>query len=420
VRQTLFFIPAEVAGYPLFGWGLFLAVWALASLGLLAILVRRQGFNRETLSYLPLLGLAGLIIRYVLPALAETQGLPVRGYGVMLLAGSVAGIALSIHRARRRGVDPTIIHDLAVWMFISGMLGARLFYVIEYWPQYQRGTWMETLFALVNLAQGGLVVYGSVFAAGLALWAFVRARKLPGLALADLIAPSMLLGLALGRVGCFLNGCCFGGACELPWAVRFPFGSPPHVRQVQEDKIYVHGLKIVDVDGRPVVEAVEPNSPAAAAGLKPGAQIMTIDDEPVHSAAEAHNLLLQIYGAGRRISIVADDSPQVRSWELPAVAERSLPIHPTQLYSTLDAVLICLFLLAYDPFRRRDGELTALMMTIYPVTRFLMEIIRTDESPVFGTHLSISQNVSLIMLALAAALWLYLSRQPKRLAWPAA
>ena len=74
-------------------------------------------------------------------------------------------------------------------------------------------------------------------------------------------------------------------------------------------------------------------------------------------------------------------------------------------------------LLAYDPFCRRDGELFALLLTVYPITRFLLEIIRIDESPVWFTGLSISQNVSLGIFLFSAALWAYLLRQPQRRAF---
>jgi phosphatidylglycerol:prolipoprotein diacylglycerol transferase len=77
-----------------------------------------------------------------------------------------------------------------------------------------------------------------------------------------------------------------------------------------------------------------------------------------------------------------------------------------------------MFLLAYDPFKRRDGELLAWAATIYPITRFLMEIIRTDEGPVFGTTMSISQNISLLILTGVAIFWWYLSRRPRTIAWP--
>jgi phosphatidylglycerol:prolipoprotein diacylglycerol transferase len=96
---------------------------------------------------------------------------------------------------------------------------------------------------------------------------------------------------------------------------------------------------------------------------------------------------------------------------------RSLPVHPTQLYSTIDALILCFLLLAYDPFRRRDGELTALMMTVEPITRFLIEGIRTDEAAIWGTPFTISQNISLAFLAVAIGLWIYILRRPAKLAF---
>ncbi len=82
-------------------------------------------------------------------------------------------------------------------------------------------------------------------------------------------------------------------------------------------------------------------------------------------------------------------------------------------------MLLCLFLLAYYPYRRRDGEVFALLATIHPIARFLQEIVRIDEKAVFNTGLSISQNISLVMLAGAVGLWIFLLRQPRHTVWPA-
>jgi phosphatidylglycerol:prolipoprotein diacylglycerol transferase len=91
---------------------------------------------------------------------------------------------------------------------------------------------------------------------------------------------------------------------------------------------------------------------------------------------------------------------------------RSLPVHPAQLYSAIDAGLLSWLVWAFYPFRRKDGQAIALLLTIHPITRFLLEIIRIDEPAVFGTGLSISQNISLAILVLALGLWWHLSRQP--------
>jgi phosphatidylglycerol:prolipoprotein diacylglycerol transferase len=426
-----------------------------------AWLVRRQGFNDDTKSYLPLLALVGVVIAFVMPMLAQDgQGLPIRGFGVMLLVAVALGGWMALYRARQMGLDPEILFSLAFWLFLWGIVGARTFYIVQKWDEFHdpRDTFLETVASVLNVTQGGLVVYGSVIGAGIALFVFARRHKLPALALSDLIAPSLLLGLAIGRIGCFLNGCCYGGACSLPWAVTFPWGSPPHARQVQTGEIDLreliggsspvladpeqaqvrvfdwHGIALPeDPAAPPLIESVLLGSPAQQQGLEPGDVIATINGQPVPSAGRAHAVLLFPYfrlkarsdqsaGLGLLVStdkvvVTTKDNPDRElSWALPVSPGRSRPVHPTQLYSTIDALILCGLLWFYYPFRRRDGEVTALMITVYPITRYLIEIIRTDELPVF-LGMSISQNISLMLLAVAAALWIHLWRQPLSTSW---
>ena len=142
--QTVLYIPCELLGLPVFGFGLLLAVWAVASALLLAWLVRRQGFNADTTSYAQVLAVLGAIIAWVLPLLCESRGLPIRGYGMMMLLAVLSGMGLAVYRARRVGVDPEMIFALAFWMILPGILGARAVYVCEYWfrdfwPEYRTG-----------------------------------------------------------------------------------------------------------------------------------------------------------------------------------------------------------------------------------------------------------------------------------------
>ena len=97
---------------------------------------------------------------------------------------------------------------------------------------------------------------------------------------------------------------------------------------------------------------------------------------------------------------------------------RSLPIHPTQLYSALDAGLLALVLWVLYPFRRKDGEIFALLITVHPITRFLLESIRTDETGQFGTDLTISQWISIGILVAGAGFWYYVEKQPRGSALP--
>jgi len=426
--QTLFFIPPDYRGWPMFGLGLLLAVWAVTSVVMLAWLVWRQGFSADTWSYVPILSLMGAIIGWVLPVLCEREGLPIRGYGVMIMLAVIAAVSLAAWRAKRRGLNPDLIFSLAFWMLVPGIVGARAFYVIEYWPEYWRwytdpnGGLGPFLGEVINVAKGGLVVYGAFFGGVAGLLLFVRRERVPLLALADLIAPSLVLGLAIGRIGCLMNGCCYGAVCDYPWAVTFPAGrppeyTPPYRAQVERGQMYGFTLS-GNPQAEPRVLAVRPDSPADHAGLRPGDRLQGINGDKLHSVEYAYGALDRAFGQRQPLRIRVADRPEIT---LPAIAppERSLPVHPTQIYSVIDGLALCLLLLLFDRFHRRDGALFALLISIYPITRFFIESLRTDEAAVGGTGMSISQNVSLLLFACAAALWFHILRRPPQLAFSA-
>jgi phosphatidylglycerol:prolipoprotein diacylglycerol transferase len=182
----------------------------------------------------------------------------------------------------------------------------------------------------------------------------------------------------------------------------------------------LHGFRLETQNDTPVViTRVEPGSPAAAAGLQIGDAVVAVNGVTVNSLAAAQEVVFANFEAQRPLRLRLDDGKTV---EIPSVAppERSRPVHPAQLYSAIDAGLLGWLLWSFYPFRRRDGQALALLLTIHPVTRFLLEIIRTDEPAVFGTGLSISQNISLVLLACGMLLWWHLSRQPRGIAWPLA
>lgn len=423
MRQTLFFIPHELGGLPVFGFGWIFALWALASLVYLGWLVRQQGFSPEARGLVPVLLVVGAVLLWVLPAVEEPgEGLPIRGYGVMMLLAVSSGMWLALERARRMGLDPDLIVSLAFWMFICGLLGARIFYVVEYWSQMrarlEAPSLLSLLGMLVNYTRGGLVVYGALAGAAVAFLVFCWRRKLPTLAVADLIAPSLALGQGLGRLGCFLSGCCFGGACDLPWAVTFPWGTAPHVHQVRSGQTDLHGLWLSLAQSEPIVAKVEPESAAARAGLTAGDRLVAVDGQPVSSGEEALAMLLSA-PPGQELTVSVAGKPEM-TWTAPAPLPRSRPVHPAQLYSAIDALLLCGLLLAYYPFRRRDGEVIALGLTLHAITRYLLEVIRIDEPAVFGTGLSISQTISVGILVCLAAGWAWLLTRPRGSALPAA
>lgn len=413
--QDLCHIPHQWLGLPVFGAGWLLILWAIVGTVLLVQLWRRQGWNADTRSYLPILIIIGLLIWLILPRLEDipeagpSKGLPIRGYGVMLLLGVLAGVALAVREARRVGLDPEIVISLCFHLFVAGIVGARAFYVIEYWPQFQRSSLPDTVGAILNVTQGGLVVYGSLIGATLGgLW-FLRRHRLPTLALADLMAPSLLLGLALGRIGCFLNGCCYGGPCDVPHlCVTFPSHSEPYRHQRSLGQLHGFQISKDPATGAARVAAVEPGGPAAAAGLPVGAVLRTIDGHRVASFDEAQDTLRI---APPELRLTTEQGPA--TIHLSALPARSRPVHPTQLYASVGAGILCWLLWCYYPFRRRDGEVFAMLLTLYPLVRYLEECIRVDEPGQFQTSLSISQWISMALLAAVVAMWVYILRQPR-------
>jgi phosphatidylglycerol---prolipoprotein diacylglyceryl transferase len=440
MRSTLFHIPREVLGLPLFGFGILLTVWGIVCAIRMASVVRRRGWSGEVWNELPVMLLLGAVIGYVLPGLSDQQGLPIRGYGVMVFLGVVSGVALAVYRAKCEGYDPELVYSLALWMSISAIIGARLFYVIEYWEQsFHKDSLAATLWAAVKYTEGGLVVYGAFVGGVISAAIFFTRYKLPIMRFADIIAPSLVLGLALGRIGCFLNGCCYGGVCDYPWAVSFPVGSPVYLDQASRGKFELHGIEFnAAPSAEATVRSIDKDSPAAGSGLQPGDSItrLTIEtpgesrplrippEEPSDSqprpitVAAAVDALASVQLPGTRVTfdvLNSAEKPATRNWALSAVApvpERSLPVHPTQLYSALGAGLLTLFLLAWYPLRRHEGEVTALMITIYPIIRILEEIIRNDE-PLNWTRMTISQDISVLLLAAAAAFWIFVLCGPK-------
>lgn len=265
MRSTLFYIPHEVLGIPLLGFG-----WLLLALviGCFAwsIWQYRHGLPaKEIRSALPVWLVAAALVIFVLPQIesrwpdGEPIGLPVRGYGVLVLVGLFSGIGITVWRGKQLGVSSDLIVSLGFWMMVGGVIGARIFFVVQYWDAFAELPLRPRLIAIVKLTEGGLVIYGGMVGGVIAGAFFCRRFDQPMLAFADLITPGFLIGLAFGRIGCLLNGCCFGGICttDLP-AIQFPQGSPPYVAQLEDGSLL--GLEVNSAEGAQRITRVEPGS----------------------------------------------------------------------------------------------------------------------------------------------------------------
>ena len=277
MHRTLLFIPHEIAGIPVCGVGWLLAMLVGFIVVRLVLAHRAQQSIGDIVSSEGLLwgGIAAAIV-FVLPMVelknvnGDPVGIAVRGYGVFLVLGIASAIGLAAVRAQRYGVNPEIIFSVAPWAFIAGILGARIFYVIQYFERFQADTLAQTLRNMLMFNEGGLVVYGSFIGGFLAVSYFVIRNKLSYLTLGDIIVPCLFLGVFFGRIGCLMNGCCYGGRCaeDQFMALHFPPGSPVYNDQLATGELL--GLKIDMASGEILSVAKVPwPTNAASAPAKP-------------------------------------------------------------------------------------------------------------------------------------------------------
>lgn len=170
-----------------------------------------------------------ILLRIPLPFTDKV--LPIHSYGVMAMLGFLAGILVARWRAKRVGLSPDHITDMGIWALFGGIVGSRLVYVVqnaEYYFNTSRMDWSPL--DLFKIWEGGLVFYGGFIGAFIAVLVTARIRKERLLAMLDVMAPSVALGHAFGRIGCFLRGCCYGVPVgQEAWCgVVYPEGALPY------------------------------------------------------------------------------------------------------------------------------------------------------------------------------------------------
>ena len=422
MQPTLFYIPHQWLGWPL------LVAWLLISGLVCAYYWKRGGWSDELKGFLPMVAMVTAAILFVLPAVEVdgvdlenplgpmvNRGLAVRGYGLCMLLAIISGMGIVIWRCKRIGFPVDPIFTLAFCMVIAGVVGARLFYVIQKHDQFfgPGVPLTDSLKMAANMTGGGLVVYGSLFGASIAAFIFFWWSKLPVWKTADLMAPGMAIGLAIGRLGCLMNGCCWGGVCEVGMpAIQFPAGASSWAQHLSDGSLLglttkaVTDLESLELGFAHEVVAVGEGL-GKEIGLQPGDTIAVgigDGDRIRYLKAARPDLADQehVKFAWQRDGEL--DVIEVPLGKLPA---RSLPVHPTQIYSSVNAFALCLLLWMFWYHRRSDGEVFALMLILYPIGRFMIEIIRNDEAGQFGTEWTISQWVSMGTIVVGFAIFSY-------------
>ncbi len=312
-------------------------------------------------------------------------GLPINMYGVMMVAGFLAAVSLIRHLSREITPDPQLITNAALYSLIAGVTGARLFYVVHHINELEGG-----LLSIIAIWHGGLELYGAVLFAIPIIAIYLLYHKLPIRQYLDILAIGLMLALAFGRIGCFMRGCCFGKPSNLPWAVRFPYGSDAYYNQIYPD--------------------LQRNRPQPYMKL------------PEDYFGNYTNNGKTFYGLKPFKDLTEQQKDMVTKGQY-----RCLPVHPTQLYSSAKAVVLCLILYLF--WRRsqracrynnmyklfvKPGSTFALMFIVYGFARFFMEFLR-DDNPFEFDSLTISQIISVILILFGAALMAVFHRMKSEL-----
>lgn len=161
--------------------------------------------------------------------------LSIHWYGVMVAIAFLLGLWTAARRGVRDGLSPHLISDSGPWVILGTIIGARFVYVVTYWDESFAGKPLKEIFMIQH---GGLVFYGGLVGASLAVIIYCLARKIRLWKFADAMAPSVALGYVFGRIGCLMNGCCYGRACNLSWAVKYPQGHETQGTLVHPTQIY--------------------------------------------------------------------------------------------------------------------------------------------------------------------------------------
>jgi phosphatidylglycerol:prolipoprotein diacylglycerol transferase len=157
------------------------------------------------------------------PVLVTIGSFTLYSYGGALMLSFLAATCLAIWLGKKRGYDNDSVIELMMGVILSGIVGCRLGFVIQNVPYY----FYHPLQA-INLREGGMTITGGiVFSVMWLLWS-LRKLNISILNVYDFIAAPVILGMALGRIGCLLHGCCFGEMCDLPWGITYPAGTLPH------------------------------------------------------------------------------------------------------------------------------------------------------------------------------------------------
>jgi phosphatidylglycerol:prolipoprotein diacylglycerol transferase len=302
-------------------------------------------------------------------------GLPFNTYGLMLVIGFITAFYVIQYLGRDITSNPQLVINGALYTLLAGVIGARLFYVIHHYKNLD-----GSLLSIFAVWHGGLELYGAATLIVPVLYLYLRYHKLPIRKWLDVLVIGLTLVIMFGRIGCFMRGCCYGKPSELPWAIRFPYASDPYYSQIYPDQKRNRTEPYLKLP-EDFFGYYENDKGETFYVLKPFEDLTDEQKEMV-----THGQY------------------------------RCLPVHPTQLYSSINGAI--LFVILYFFWRRskhaeksknskklftKPGSTFALMLILYGITRFILESLR-DDNPFEFEGLTISQNIGIALIALGFVL----------------
>jgi phosphatidylglycerol:prolipoprotein diacylglycerol transferase len=325
------------------------------------------------------------------------------GYGAMVMIGFLGAVWWMSRRAAKVKQDPDLVLNIAFIALIFMAIGARTFYVVHYWDtQFKHNPGQ-----ILNLRSGGFEFYGGFIGAFIPCVLYAMYKRLSLRLWTDILIPSLLFAMGVGRIGCFMAGCCYGATCpaSLPWAVRFPFGSEAQFANWEQRLMAIPAdLIYVGPEGGPfllapkavqeLADVRKKADDAIQAARGKGNQAEAARIERALARLDAINLHMQAYGLTPAELESLRDDPNLLS----------PPLHPAQLYSAAGPLLLAWLTNAWFYRRKRHGTVFAMGLMLYAVERFLEESLRTD-NPVDTFGLTVSQAISVGIFVLMG-LWL--------------
>ena len=327
--------------------------------------------------------------------------LTIQSYGLMLVLAFIFGGMLASRNARKVGENPENIANLIIYAMLGGVIGARIFHVVHFWSDYE-----DNIFDVIKVWKGGLEFVGGFITASLTMLLYAKKKKMPIRKYMDILAPALMIGLAFGRVGCLMNGCCYGKTCDHSWGITFPAVNDITEMGVNGGKTiryslpYYHQLhRDFDRGSGPEIEL--PLDFYGGYLNEQGEFIASPEVIPAEKKAE-------YYKYPRPIT----DLPENLVTDLRAGKYPMKKIHPTQIYSSLNALLICGVLMFSFSRRKNEGMTFSYLLILYGISRFIIEGLRAD-SPLEFDKLTISQNLSIFSVVLGVVLMLIFTKKPQ-------